>query len=108
VKSLHIALVNEKIKFGFWNDDLYTDVMNLAELNDTWNHFVFIYNKEDDGSMNIYMNSTLIASKNAGGFTSFAPNTFRIGKSINYGNSFIGNIDDFKIYYKALNVSENK
>jgi len=103
---LHITLINETIKFGFWNDDLYTDVINLTELNNTWNHFVFVYNKEDNGSMKIYMNNILIASKNAGGLTSFAPNTFRIGKSINYGNSFIGNIDDFKIYYKALNVSE--
>ena len=102
----HIALVNGSLKLGFWNDDLFTSVLDLSSLNDTWNHMVFVYNKEDGGSMKIYRNNVLLASKNAGGDTQFDANTFRIGKGIASGNGFIGNLDDVKVYYKALSDNE--
>jgi alpha-tubulin suppressor-like RCC1 family protein len=102
----HIALVNGSLKFGFWNDDLLTSVLDLSGLNDTWNHMVFVYNKEDGRSMKVYRNNVLLASKNAGGDTQFDANTFRIGKGIAAGNGFIGNLDDVKVYYKALSENE--
>jgi alpha-tubulin suppressor-like RCC1 family protein len=102
----HIAFVNRTIKFGFWNDDLFTSTLNLNDINDTWNHMVFVYDKEDNRTMKVYINNVLVASKNAGGDTQFDANTFRIGKGIATGNGFVGNMDDLKVYYKALSANE--
>jgi alpha-tubulin suppressor-like RCC1 family protein len=102
----HIAFVNQTFKFGFWNDDLFTSTLNLNDINDTWNHMVFVYDKEDNRTMKVYINNVLVASKNAGGDTQFDANTFRIGKGIATGNGFVGNMDDLKVYYKALSANE--
>ncbi len=102
----HIALVNETLKFGFWNDDLFTSVLDLNGLNNTWNHLVFVYDKENNRGMKIYRNNVLLASKSAGGDTQFNANTFRFGKGIATGSGFKGNLDDVKVYYKALSENE--
>ena len=102
----HIAFINRTFKFGFWNDDLFTGVLDLNNVNNTWKHMVFVYDKEDNRSMKIYIDNVLVASKNAGGDTQFDANTFRIGKGIATGNGFLGNLDDVKVYYKALSANE--
>jgi alpha-tubulin suppressor-like RCC1 family protein len=104
---LNISLINQRFKFSFGETDyVETSSYDLNYLNNTWTHLVFIYNKEDNRLMSIYRNGSLVSTFNSSGDNTLSDNTFRIGRSVNSANGFLGNIDDLRIFYRPLNLNE--
>jgi hypothetical protein len=97
---LLVLLTSNRLRFGFYNDDVDTPVYNTNQLNQ-WFHITLTYDKENNREMRIYKDGILCARKNAGGDTNF-DNSFRIGRPANVAANYYGNIDDFRIYNKVL------
>lgn len=72
----------------------------------TWNHIVLIWNKADS-KITFYINGVMDTTVNSS-VTSINNTTepIRIGKPQQNANSFIGSIDDLRIYNRALTTSE--
>lgn len=72
----------------------------------TWNHIVLIWNKADS-KISFYVNAVMDTSVNSS-VTSIQNTTqpLRIGKPQHTANSFIGSIDDIRIYNRALSYQE--
>lgn len=116
-QELHLVIApsgtNAYIRFGFYADDLDSPNYAIASINNMWTHLVFVYNQENNRLKQIYKDGILVASGNAAGDTAFATGTFRIGNPVLVSSGFTnlgfqGQMDDLRIYYRALSEDEIK
>ena len=114
-QELHLVITpsgtNAFIRFGFYADDLDSPNYAITTINNIWTHLVFVYNQENNRLKQIYKDGILVASGNATGDTAFATGTFRIGAAVlsAWANlAFQGQMDDLRIYYRALSEDEIK
>jgi hypothetical protein len=78
----------------------------------TWQHFVFI--KDNDANMYIYINNELVATKEDCNATSLADVNssgdadleVKLGAYVDNSSDYHGRLDEFQIYNKALNEQE--
>jgi hypothetical protein len=108
--TLHIGWRNNYWLFGLFGDDCNSSTMDYTTVNNTWVHMVFTFDYVSGGNnvFKIFMNGTLIGSKNTtSGTTNFATGTWRIGKTANLSfTGFTGYLDDFRIYNRVLTDTE--
>jgi|694.fasta_scaffold00159_2 hypothetical protein len=106
---LHIGWVSNTWYFALWADDCVSSTMDYTTVNNTWVHLVFTFDYISGGNnvFKIFMNGTLIGSKNTtSGNTNFATGTWRIGKPASTYGGFTGYLDDFRIYNRVLTENE--
>jgi len=90
------------------NDVMYWDAGNPQTWQDSWNHFAFVKD-EHTGKMEIYLNGLKVDEKTGASEGTLAKlhNTkFRIGAAFDNMNDYIGRIDDFQVYDRALTAQE--
>ena len=95
-----ITTKNDLNFFGYGNDLIHTPYKTNPT---SWTHFVVTYTDADVAS--IYINGTLTASATKAGWNT-ANSVFRLGQTIQGGNSVIAYYDDLKIYNRALTATE--
>jgi hypothetical protein len=103
--NLLFGWVNNAWYFALWGDDCISSTMDYTTVNNTWVHLVFTFDYVSGGNnvFKIFMNGTLIGSKNTtSGTTNFATGTWRIGKPVRTYVGFTGYLDDFRIYNRVL------
>jgi alpha-tubulin suppressor-like RCC1 family protein len=94
-------------KILFLSDDLEGTSINYISILNKWVHVAFVLNYSEPKASYIYVNGVLNATRSVSLTTAFAPGTFRIGlNSIEPNNTFFGNIDDLRIYYRAITAEE--
>ena len=106
---LHIGWVSNTWYFALWGDDCISSTMDYTTVNNTWVHLVFTFDYISGGNnvFKIFMNGTLIGSKNTtSGNTNFATGTWRIGKPASTYGGFTGYLADFRLYNRVLTVDE--
>ncbi|MHC4500129.1 MAG: LamG domain-containing protein, partial [Planctomycetota bacterium] len=73
-----------------------------------WNHFTFVKD-EDAGKMQIYLNGLPVVEQtgaSSGTLAGVRIRSFRIGAETDEGGDYIGRIDDFRVYDRALTSDE--
>jgi alpha-tubulin suppressor-like RCC1 family protein len=94
-------------KILFLSNDLEGTSMNYTSILNKWVHVAFVLNYSEPKASYIYVNGVLNATRSVSLTTAFAPGTFRIGlNSVEPNNTFFGNIDDLRIYYRAITAEE--
>jgi hypothetical protein len=107
--NVSISSINKWGFIGTDNSGNYTfyDLVGKAYTLNTWVHVVSVYKKD---SMKIYINGNLSIASLAGKVTKFTSNQYiQIGAALHPSNTaagFHGDLDDIRIYCKALSSSE--
>ena len=79
---------------------------SVSQYEGQWNHWVFTKNAVT-GSMSIYLNGSLWHSGSGLTKTFNSPITsMRIGGAIGYSYNYPGNVDDFRVYNRALSATD--
>ncbi|MHC4337118.1 MAG: LamG-like jellyroll fold domain-containing protein, partial [Planctomycetota bacterium] len=74
----------------------------------SWNHFAFVKD-ENAGKMQIYLNGLRVAEQTGaspGTLAALRIRNFRIGTETDDASSYIGKIDDYQLYDRALTAKE--
>jgi hypothetical protein len=93
--------IDNTLTFGFFDNDLITSSI-FTDISE-WHHYVFVYDKVTD-KRSIYIDNVLDCSDIVTHIYIGTGNIL-IGRSINSNNYFGGDIDDIRIYTKALTVN---
>jgi hypothetical protein len=105
--------IKNSTKLGLWNDNnggyptngfdiSVPGGVNLAD--GTWHHAAFV---NSGGTGYIYYNGSLLGSGPAGSWSNNPPNPMRIGAANSTGGgAFTGQMDNVRVYSKALSSSE--
>ncbi len=91
----------------------YSPIITGQQLNNSWHHLVWIC---DSSSQQVYIDTFLMASVNVPGtnigYHNANPSIGRLGDGVTNGAGyfqyFMGKIDEFRLYSRALNFSEVK
>ena len=101
-KYLHLVIRDSIPYFGFWVDDL---TGNSKITPGVWYHLAFIYDYVSNMKY-IYVNGILDASiESMGSYEGLSGET-NVGTYYGGGKTFEGNIDELRIYNRALNKQE--
>jgi hypothetical protein len=80
------------------------DVQGTAALGlNTWTHLAMTY---DGANMRFYVNGALVGTRAATGSIATSTNPLRIGGNAPWGEYFAGQIDDVRVYNRALTLAE--
>ena len=110
-----ISWVGTYFRLGFYNDDLnipaYTSAQIANEINNRWVHLCFTFNNITK-FREIYVNGIKLAFGTSTNIPTVS-SIFRIGHTpslasgvLDYNASFVGNIDDLRIYNRVLTQDE--
>ena len=101
---------DQVLRYAISNTDpgwAWTNTDTIPSKNE-WHHIVFQYDSED--KIKIYLNGDLVHSKDGDGDigdSSTSQNSFRIGgREFRPQDGFIGKIDEFRLYTRALTENE--
>jgi hypothetical protein len=101
-KYMHLIIRDYSPYFGFWIDDL---TENTRIIPGVWYHLAFIYDYFSNMKY-IYVNGMLDASiESIGSYEGLSGDT-NVGTYYGGGKTFEGNIDELRIYNRALNKQE--
>ncbi len=84
---------------AFYNAD------ELSEYAGQWNHFAFVYDGRDS-TIELYRNGLLVSINDAQYVDFSQSGVTMIGRSIDGGDNFVGDIDEVRIYSTALTHEE--
>jgi hypothetical protein len=110
---LTIAVPDDDADITWRAGDDVNDLLQLRGANPrswqgSWNHFAF-KKDENDANMYVYLNGELVAERgetSTDAMANVAGRPIRIGAKTNEDSDYLGKIDDFKIYDRALSTEE--
>ena len=102
-KFLHIGYTQDRFTVRFYANDI-TTTETFAD--GVWRHWMIVYNKEAK-TRKLYLNNSLISSEeNVGEY--YGVGRLVLGSNFNFTNHYKGELDDIRLYTKALDENELK
>ena len=103
--NLHIGFRdNDNFLFAFYNNDLNIPAANYVSDNE-WHHWSCVYNITD-GSRVVYQDGIVVASQTTGVAPYGGSGSVQIGSQNSYQHFFDGNLDEVRIWNRALSLVE--
>jgi hypothetical protein len=103
--SFNFAFDRDNSNFSYWDksNSSYFFSNGADAVIDKWAHITIVYN---NGTMTNYVNGVALSTKPVSNITPQSSTTLNIGSFVSDVQYFYGNIDDIRIYNRALNNSE--